>query len=489
MVYSIEHAQSPASDPEESPMYLKNYQEKLQGYFLSILKTHQLAIAKFKYAIENLSGDELFDLIDYIYLLKALSKDIKDKEAKIQEELFRTIYVSEPGEFDGIKDSIRCLKRDVNQLKKKLEEFNKNGAANERFDIDMRSDEQDNDDDEIIEFMNSNTSSRISQKVHLSNNIVSYIKGPVKIVVHGAMQVAEALARNKNATDEILQAIKDGVEKQKPAFVEITSDWTYVGENTDKGFSSNSLWMKNPQNEKILIKIQDLPICAVNEWLAYVLGRKIGLPVNKVQIAIYENKLVTLHQDVNQGNEKTISFDELPRRIKKTLMTDSIIGSMDLFDRLIMNVDRNPRNILVTISDTIDIEDKDAKLKVHLIDHSACFGMGKLNGISVMASKLHTSHLSIVKYEPIEEATKFDRYLNKLSSHDRVLIGKTLTRLASITDQQIEGWLEQVQSLLTSTQYDRIYELLYRQCDIARRYVIQWRISSRSSSVTSKDKV
>ena len=242
-----------------------------------------------------------------------------------------------------------------------------------------------------------------------------------------------------------------------------------------------SIWMRNPSGQRILAKIQDLPICAANEWLAYALGKQLGLLVNEVQIAIYENDLVTLHTDVALENEKTISFIDLPQKIRNILLTDPTMECMDLFDHILQNVDRNPRNILITIPNTMINWNDITKLKVHLIDHSSCFGMGKLNVISAVACKFHNQQLAVIKFDPIDEAKTFERYLNKLPMSDRLLIRQILNRFAAITDEQIDSWMNEVKDLLTSTQFDRIHDVLYRERDIVRYYMKQWGITSISS--------
>ncbi|UJR20172.1 hypothetical protein I4U23_023304 [Adineta vaga] len=189
------------------------------------------------------------------------------------------------------------------------------------------------------------------------------------------------------------------------------------------------------------------------EWLTYVLGRKMDLPINIVQIAIYHNNRATLNTDVCEENEKIISTDELPRKIRKILMTDSII----------QNADRNAHNILITTSNTTDMNNENAKLKVHFIDHGACFGMGKLHGVSVLASKIRRDQFSVVQFDPIEQAKEFERYLSKLSPDVRVLLGNTLNRSASIPNEQFECWFNQIQELLTSSQYSCIVGV----CDTA----------------------
>ncbi|CAF1537207.1 unnamed protein product [Didymodactylos carnosus] len=79
----------------------------------------------------------------------------------------------------------------------------------------------------------------------------------------------EVCAREKRASDAVVQAVKHGLARQKqvameqqtdnnslkPAFVEIGPDWTVEGEKLDCGFSSAS--MRDPQGRRVLIKTQD----------------------------------------------------------------------------------------------------------------------------------------------------------------------------------------------------------------------------------------
>ena len=358
-------------------------------------------------------------------------------------------------------------------------------------------DDDDENDEEMIVYLDDKTASKISHKVHFSNNIVRYLRGPFKAMVHGTMHAVDLIAQGTHISDAALQAVKKGVEKQQqiqmdestkknsipPTFTEIGSDWIIEGENPDRGYSSPSIWMRDPNNRRILAKIQEHPLCAANEWLAFVLGKFLGLPVNEVQISVYQNNLVSLHLDVANEDEKTTSFMDLPKQQRKDLLVDPIMERMDIFDRIIQNVDRNQQNILITYPKTMNIDDHDVKLRVHLIDHSNCFGMGKLNGISLVASKFHSHHLAVVKFDPIHKSKQFEQYLNKLPVEDRPLISKTLNRFSRITNEQFDYWINQISDLLSSSQYNRIYGVLNRQRDIAKRYINQWGLSPRSSSI------
>ncbi len=66
---------------------------------------------------------------------------------------------------------------------------------------------------------------------------------------------------------------------------------------------------------------------------------------------------------------------------------------------------------------------------------------------------------------------------------DRPLISKILNRFADIPNEKFDQWIEKIQDLLSSSQYNRIHGVLRRQRDIAKLYTIQWGIASRSSSL------
>jgi hypothetical protein len=358
-------------------------------------------------------------------------------------------------------------------------------------------DEEDDDEQGMIVFLDSNAELQINHKVRFSNNIVRWLRGPFKTMVHGILNTVDLCAQGTHISDYVLQAVKKGLVKQKqitnnsikPTFAEITSDWKLEGENSDQGYSSSSTWIRDPQGRRSLIKIQQLPLCAANEWLAYVLGKVLDLPVNEVQIAIYENNLATLHTDAQDEDEKTITFKDLSKKKRKILLTNPIMEQMDVFDHIIQNVDRNQQNILITTPKTVDINDDDdgdaMKAKIHLIDHSSSFGMGKVSGISTMAAKFHSNHLSVVKFDPIQKSKQFEEYLNKLPAEDRPLISKTLSRFAAITNDQFDRWIIEIRDLLSSSQYNRIYCVLRRQRDIAKRFTTQWGIPPRFSSMKS----
>ena len=134
-----------------------------------------------------------------------------------------------------------------------------------------------------------------------------------------------------------------------------------------------------------------------------------------------------------------------------------------------------------------DINDNIAKVKVYFIDHSNCFGMGKLNGISLIASKFHSNHLAVVKFDPIQKSQQFEQYLIKLPVEDRPLISKTLNRFGTITNEQFDSWMSEIQDLLSPSQYNRIHRVLYRQRDIAKQYMTKWEMSPRSSNIIKSD--
>ncbi|CAF1445334.1 unnamed protein product [Adineta steineri] len=364
--------------------------------------------------------------------------------------------------------------------------------------------EEDHNDDgeEMVVFLNSNTELQINHKVRFSNNIVRWLRGPFKTMVKGLMSSVDLCAQGTHISEYVLEAVKKGLAKQnqnskkqqitnnsiKPTFTEITSDWKLEESNSNEGYSSASLWMRNPQGQRVLIKIQQLALCAANEWLAYVLGKELGLPVNEVQIAIYENKLATLHTDAQDEGEKTLTLLELPKNKRKILLTYPIMEQMDIFDHIIQNADRNQQNILITIPETDDItndNDDSMKGKIYLIDHASSFGMGQVSGINTMASKFHTNRFSVVKFDPVQKSKKFEEYLNKLPVEDRPIISEILSRFASVTDDQFDSWITEMQDFLSVGQYNRIYSVLRRQRDIAKRYAAQWNISSTSLSTKS----
>lgn len=355
-------------------------------------------------------------------------------------------------------------------------------------------------EEEMIVVTESDTTPKIQQKVHLANNIVRWLRGPLKTMVTGTLHAVDLCAQKTHIRESVLRAVERRIAEQneltvrqkttghprKSAFVEITSDWTLEGENSDKGFSSATKWIHDPQGRRLLLKAQELPFGAFNEWIAYAIGSHIGLPVNEVQISVYENELVTLHTDATQDDEKTITLLDLSQERREKLLTYPIIGSMDLFDHIIQNVDRNLRNILVTIPKTSDANDDNVAMKIRLIDHSSCFGMGKLNFISIVATKFHSEHhLSIVKFDPIRKAKQFEEYLTNLPASDRILISETLNRFAAITDEQFDAWLTEMQDLLSSNQYNRIYSVLCQQRDITRRYSIDWGASNSLFNIKS----
>ena len=315
------------------------------------------------------------------------------------------------------------------------------------------------------------------ENLKLSNNFINWLRGPFRLFIDAPIRLTEICTRTIHIDEKTRRAIEQALSKQKQnidgvvissiPFVEITSEWKFLYKNPDRGFSSASVWLQNPQGQRILAKIQDHPMCAANEWFAHILGKYLDLPVNEVQIGIYRNDLVTLHTDVANDNEQAMTFLDLSRHLRQKLINDSTIESMNFFDRLMINVDRNPRNLLITINKS----NENSKLKLHLIDHSSCFGMGQLNIISAIACKFHSRHFCVVKFDPNEQANKFEQYLQNRTEYDRCSIQVILQRFSSITDELFDIWLGAVRDLLTENQYKRIRHVLRQERDVVKAYV------------------
>ena len=472
-----------------------------------LMSTQKFLTEKLTDLLAQFTAEEVLDLIKRICQLKIESNETGDAIHVLQKQLQMLIEQDEDDgherkhsmasqmEFErqtSMENDIDRLRKDIDGVESILADIDdytqQTAAAAVQQDDPSTVSLQENPEEELND---SDLPRKITQKIQLSNNIVRWLRGPVKMVFNGTLYVFDVMAQGTHISHSAIQAVKHGCElslnsnkhSYKSAFTQITSDWIFINANPDQGFNSPSVWMHDPQGRRILVKTQSHPLCAVNEWLAYVLGKQLDLPVNEVQISLYENNLVTLHTDVARVNEKTVTFMELRKQTRKNLLTDPLMGCMDLFDHIIQNVDRNQRNILITMPQTCkSIDDDQNQMKIHLIDHASCFGMGKLSVISLIACKFHTNHLSIVKFDPNEEARKFQRYLNRLPIHDRKLFGKTLQRFASIANEQFDSWINEVRDLLSSSQATRIRDVLIRQRDIAKRYSTQWTISQVKSS-------
>ena len=343
------------------------------------------------------------------------------------------------------------------------------------------------EEEEEIAVIDPDTAPAISKNIHLSNNVVRWLRGPLRVTVAGIMHTFDLCAKGTHVKESVLQAVQRRIEQEKQStnssslkspFIEVTSDWKLEGENSDQGFSSSTSWIQDPHGRRLLIKTQELPLGAVNEWLAYVLGSQLGLPVNEGQISVHQNNLIALHTDITQDDEKTITLLELPSKKRKQIMAIPVTESMDILDHTMQNVDRNLRNILVTVPKTCDLNNDQCAMKIRLIDHSSCFGINKYNFISIVATKFHSDHLSIAKFNPIQKAGQFQRYLNRIPVTDRSFIGETVARFAAISDEQLDDWMGKMQDLLSSNQYIRIYNVLRRQRDIARDVIVQWGLST-----------
>lgn len=468
------------------------HRHDLQEHFEYITHIQQLLKQNLKTILSQLPAEQARQL-------KTKSNEIEQTATTIQKRLEHLINTDnqnckqfDPDQNDYLENNIEQLRKDIEEFAAQLEEIDEDDDTNDNDP--MQTSQHVNETGERKGVIGSNTTSRITRKIRLAHNYIRFIRGPAKKMVNGVTHVTEAYTQRKDIDESILQAVRQGLTKQKTnqshnsTFAEITSDWKYEGENVDRGFISASLWMRDPQGRRILAKIQGHPLSAVNEWLAYVIGESLDLPVNRIQIGIYQNKLVTLHTDVAHENETTTTFMDLPKLTRKILLTYPIMGSMDLFDHVIQNVDRTARNILITMPETSALASDPSYMKIHFIDHSFCFGVGKREVISAIACKLHSKHLSVVKFDPINAGRKFEQYLTKLPILDRITIRKTLINFAAITDDQLSNWMNKVQDLLSNGQFNRIYDVLVRQRDIAKYYTIQWGMGPISSSIKSNER-
>ena len=462
-----------------------------------IIHARDLLNKRFKDSVANLSSNIKPELVEPIDEFKTKANEIAKTAIEISND-----------QHDFFENDIRRLRNDIHQLTLKLEYIDDHARKNEsRGELLIRDSpnsmtemddgkalshlllklrspsildltenqivEVEDDNETAGRTIDLNSDSKISHKIHL-NNTVAYLRGPLRVMKDGSIHLIEVIAQGTHISDSVIQAVKQSTARQNqkvsagtshhntlpPTFVEITSEWQFEGENSHRGFSGQSIWLRDPEGKRVLVKTHDHPFCAVNEWLAYALAIALGLPINKIQISTYRNNIVTLHTDIADQNEETMTLMDLPRPLRKKLMADPIMESMDIFDHILQNVDRNPTNILITIPKGTNIKDPAAKPKIYLIDHSACFGMGHLSTIRFVAYKLHSHHLVVVKFDPAKEARKFEQYLLRLPTADRALIGNTLNRFAKIIDDQFDGWLTEVQDLLTTPEHDRVGEVL-----------------------------
>lgn len=338
---------------------------------------------------------------------------------------------------------------------------------------------KDNESENENKIIDLNKKKEIKSKVKLSNETINNLRENFQIIIDSPMRFVEFFTKDKFIDEFIKQEILNNLSNK--IFCEIKSDWTYENINLNRGFTSQSIWMRNSINQRILIKIEDHPLSAINEWLSYQLGSYLHLPINHVQISIYQNKLVTLHKDVKLNNEQIYEFIHLPKNIQKIILKDPIILLMDLFDHFINNCDRNPRNILITIPIYSNINHI-KQFKIHFIDHSSSFGLGKLNLLSAIALKLHSKHFSIVKFNPSKQAKLFEKYLYQIPIQDHIHIKQILNRFATIDDQLIHLWFQQIKNLLSIHQYNRIITTFQKQILVIKHFIEHFKLLNHFSN-------
>ena len=95
----------------------------------------------------------------------------------------------------------------------------------------------------------------------------------------------------------------------------------------------------------------------------------------------------------------------------------------------------------------------------------------------VSASKIRTDQFLVVSFNSVKQAKVFEQFLNELSLDDHVLLAVA-----------INCRLNEVHELLTASQYSRIFVVLYRQADTAKRYLKRWRFCSKFSNAKSSER-
>ena len=127
---------------------------------------------------------------------------------------------------------------------------------------------QEEDNEETVVVIDSNTTPRVAKQIRLSNNIIRLVRGPFKTILDDTMHAIDVYTEEINTSNVVVAAVKQGWDKQKrmaiaeqmnrnalkPPFMEITSDWMFEGTNANQGLSSRTIWMRNPQGQRILIK-------------------------------------------------------------------------------------------------------------------------------------------------------------------------------------------------------------------------------------------
>lgn len=482
-------------------------EKRLLADFEHVLYTQNLLGHKIFLLLSSSPAQITSDHIPQIYEFQLILNALISQRHTIQERL-RIIY--EP--LDYLEYDMQRLKKSVQVLERKINFFIREARMNKLMGSSLSTDHErmilnnaaqrahlstsnlktngNRKGKGAVIILGSNLGPKTSRKAHLSNNIIRIVRGPIKKMIHETMMAIDVYGQEFRPIDSMKQAVRDGLIKQKHlatnkrqncdfwecAFTRITSDWRFEEVNSDQGLSSVSIWMRNGKGQRFLVKTEDHPLSAANEWLVYMLGSVLGLPINQVQIAIYQDQLVTVHTDVANPGDQTITFMDLPKDKRKLLLHEPILACMEFLDRILQNADRNQRNILITIPQAVDIHQDPIQIKLHFVDHGACFGMHKLNAISIAASKLHYNRIGVIEFDPKDEAQKFDQYLEKFPAADRLFISDILNRFASISDEQLACWMNEIQGLLLKKQYERIFEVLRQKRDIARRYVMRWNL-------------
>lgn len=228
-----------------------------------------------------------------------------------------------------------------------------------------------------------------------------------------------------------------------PAFTDLTHGWQVLGDNSERGLSNASFWARDPQGQRVMIKIQNLPEGSANERLAFSLGTALGLPVNEVQLGLWEGQVVSLHRDVAREGEQALAIVDLALQERLAATSDPRLAQMELFDQVIQNTDRNPRNILVVKPRA----GESTPLRLYLIDHTNAFGVGRLP-VSLLAAKFKLKGLAWVYFSPDFEARAFGQYLAGLPPEQWTKVRPLLERFGALTDKQIDVLLQDVHGLL-----------------------------------------
>jgi hypothetical protein len=201
----------------------------------------------------------------------------------------------------------------------------------------------------------------------------------------------------------------------------------------------------------------------VNEYLSYLLGKELGLPMADTELANIDGKMGIV--SIRANKPELLNWDDFTQRYRHAfnrIVEPKRLVKMFVFDTWIANIDRNNRNIILYPLQHSNLYD------FYLIDHGlTLLGAFQWKGVHWR----HPYWDRVAHYN--------NRYLKTLPEFIRnntSALQMSIRDISSISETRIKEMIDQVPvNLITRSQKKAVYQFLvmrkYKLSDVIRRWL------------------